>query len=47
MLGYVYYFENLVLFLKPFDPKKKVEQGGEYQHFLLKKKFFIHLNFPH
>jgi hypothetical protein len=24
---------------------KKVSQGDEYQNFLLKKKFFIHLNF--
>jgi len=27
--------------------QKKVGQGGEYQHFLLKKKFFIHLFFSH
>ncbi len=46
MLGYVYYSENLVLFLSRLT-RKKVEQGGEYQHFLLKKKFFIHLIFPH
>ena len=33
-------------FFDVYNSSKKVGQGGEYQHFLLKKKFFIHLIFP-
>ena len=44
MLGYVYYFENLVLFIKPFDPKKS-RAGRRISTFPVEKKIFYSLDF--
>jgi hypothetical protein len=44
MLGYVYYSEKLILFFKPFDPKKS-RAGRRISTFPVEKKIFYSLDF--